>query len=213
MKVAVSILSSDYDEETTIKKINQTDAEYLHLDIMDGHFVMNKTPEHEYLNESEKPIDVHLMVSRPFEYISKLAALAQTSGITIHVELEDDLTSLLKYIKSFKKECGLAINPSTSVDALKPYLNLVDIVLVMSVEPGKGNQEMIEGCTNKIDELIKLRMEHGYKFKIIVDGGVNDKTIKKVELADVVVSGVFICKSEDYQSKINQLRLSNSIRK
>lgn len=205
MKIAVSILSSIYDEETTIKKINETDAEYVHVDVMDNSFVLGATPKREYLHQSQKPLDVHLMVSRPFEYIAEFAGL-KAKSITIHVELEDDLNTLLDYIKSLNIECGLAINPETEIGALEPYLEKLDEVLVMLVTPGKGGQTMQEDVLYKIDELKEIKEKKNLDFKIIVDGGVNDKTAHLVKNADMAVSGSFICKSEDYQGQIDILR-------
>lgn len=212
MKVAVSILSSDYSEEETILKINETDAEYVHVDVMDGHFVKSIT-NYEHLNESKKPFDVHLMVSRPFEYISKYASLPQTEFVTIHVEIEDNLHDLLDYIKSRGLKCGLAVNPDTPLERLEPYYSEVDQVLIMTVVPGKGGQKMIESVIPKIEELVRLREENGYKYIINVDGGVNGDTVEKVIQSDMVVSGSFVCKSEDYQGQIKQLRLSKGKKK
>lgn len=205
MKIAVSILSSIYDEETTIKKINQTDAEYVHVDVMDNSFVLGATPKREFLHQSQKPLDVHLMVSRPFEYIAEFAGL-KAKSITIHVELEDDLNTLLDYIKSLNIECGLALNPETPTVALEPYLEKLDEVLVMLVTPGKGGQAMQEDVLYKIDELKEIREKRNLNFQIIVDGGVNGKTVHLVKNTDVAVSGSFICKSEDYQGQIDILR-------
>ncbi len=206
MKIAVSILSSIYDEEETIKRINETDAEFLHVDVLDGSFVPQKTPKREFLHTCTKPLNVHLMVSRPFDYISTFKELG-ADAIIIQAELEDDLESLLKYIKELGMKCGLALSPATSVSKLENYLNLLDDVLVLCVEPGAGGQKMLEFTLEKIDELVKIRDERGYTYEIIVDGGVNEETIDKVRKADIAVVGSFICKSEDYQERINKLRL------
>ncbi len=206
MKIAVSILSSDYSEEETILRINETDAEYLHLDIMDGHFVPEKTPKMEFLHLSRKPLNVHLMVSRPFTHISKYAAMGAET-ISISFEIGDDIREILKYIKSLGVECGLAIKPATKVSELEEYFDILDEVIVMTVEPGKGGQKMLCENVEKIDELRTIRKEKGYNFKIMVDGGVNADTIGKVKDADIVVAGSFICKSEDFQTQIDRLRL------
>lgn len=206
MKVAVSILSSNYDEEETIRRLNETDADYLHLDVMDGHFVANRTPSWNYLHTSKKPLDVHLMVSRPFSHISKYACL-NTETIVISFEITEDIASILEYIKERGIKCGLAIKPDTKVEEIKEYLPIVDQIIVMTVEPGKGGQPMLSKPLDKIDELITLRKKKKYKYKIEVDGGVNDETIEKVSNADIVVSGSYICKSENFQEKIDKLRL------
>ncbi len=206
MKLAVSILSSNYDEEETIQRLNATDAEYLHLDIMDGHFVMDKTPEREFLHLSNKPLDVHLMVSNPFSYISKYAAM-HVDCITISFETDDDKRDILEYIQSRGIKCGLAIKPETNVCELQDYLEMLDEIVVMTVEPGKGGQKMLDGPLNKISKLMRLREEKGYNYKIVVDGGVNEETIEKVKEADMAVVGSYVCKSEDFQAQIDKLRL------
>jgi ribulose-phosphate 3-epimerase len=206
MKLAVSILSSNYSELETIKRINETNADLVHVDVMDGKFVKEKTPPYEYLHTSKKKLQVHLMVSSPFNYIAKYSVL-NTESIIIPSEIEDDLNSLIDFIKSRGLKAGLAINPETSVNAINEYLPKLDEVLVMTVIPGKGGQKMMDSTLYKLDILDKLRSEKGYKFKIVVDGGVNDETIHKVSLADIVISGSFICKSEDYNAQIKKLNL------
>jgi len=206
MKIAVSILSSNYNEEETILKINETDADFLHVDVMDGHFVSAKTPAYEYLHLSTKPLNVHLMVSRAFDYISKYSVM-NTESITIHVELEDDIKSLLEYIKSRGIKCGLAINPETPISVLENYLDILDEILIMTVNPGQGGQKLIEEVIPKIDNLKNIREQRNYKYQIFVDGGINDSTIKSVINADSVISGSYICKSENYQQQIDKLRL------
>lgn len=206
MKLAVSILSSDYDEEETIRRINETNADYLHVDVTDGSFVPTKTPQREFLHTSKKPLNVHLMVSRPFDFISVFKEL-QAESITIQAELEDDLESLLRYIRSLGMKCGLALCPSTDIAKIEEYVGLLDEVLILSVEPGRGGQKMIEAALDKIDELAKLREKTGAKFEIFVDGGVNGENIDKVKGADAVVVGSYICKSENYQAQIDKLGL------
>lgn len=206
MKVAVSILSSNYSEEDTILKVNETDAEFLHVDVMDGHFVSERTPKYNSLHLSTKPLNVHLMVSRVFDYISQFSVM-NTESITIHRELEDDLKELLEYIKSRGIKCGLAINPETPITALNDYFELLDEVLIMTVHPGRGGQKLIEDVIPKIDELKRIKEENKYNFQIFVDGGINDTTIDKVKNADVVISGSYVCKSENYQEQIDKLRL------
>lgn len=206
MKLAVSILSSDYDEEETIRRINETNADYLHVDVTDGSFVPTKTPQREFLHTSKKPLNVHLMVSRPFDFISVFKEL-QAESITIQAELEDDLDSLLRYIRSLGMKCGLALCPSTDIAKIEEYVGFLDEVLILSVEPGRGGQKIIEAALDKIDELAKLREKTSAKFEIFVDGGVNGENIDKVKGADAVVVGSYICKSENYQAQIDKLGL------
>ncbi len=206
MKLAVSILVTDYDEEETIARINETTADYLHVDVTDGSFVSQRTPQRDFVHTSKKPLNVHLMVSRPFDYISMFKEL-QAESITIQAELEDDLNSLLDYIHELGMKCGLALCPKTSVSAVEEYANKLDEVLILSVTPGVGGQKMIESTLDKIEELENLREKEGYQFKIFVDGGVNGETIGKIRGADAVIVGSFICKSEDYQAQIDKLGL------
>ena len=204
MKLAVSILKSKYDEEKTIKKLNETNADFLHLDVMDGRFVIETTPERQYLQDSIKPLQVHLMVSNPFNYISKYE-LVNTESIIIQVELDEDIDGLLDFIKSRNLKCGLAIKPESNVNRILPYIEKLDYVLVLTVEPGKGGQKMMKDVLYKIDLLNEFKRERELNFEIIVDGGVNDETIKSVQNADIVVSGSYICESDNYQEKIDKL--------
>lgn len=206
MKLAVSILSSDYDEEETIARINETSADYLHVDVTDGSFVPGKTPTREFLHTSKKPLNVHLMVSRPFDYISTFGEL-QADSITIQAELEDDLFGLLSYIRDLSMKCGLALCPETPVSKIEEYADVLDEVLILSVHPGKGGQKMIESTLTKIEELKTLRDRGNYHYEIFVDGGVNAETVSKIHGADAVIVGSYICKSEDYQAQIDKLGL------
>ena len=204
MKIAVSILKSNYSELETIERINETHAEYIHLDIMDGIFVPRTTPEFEYLQTSNKPIQVHLMVSKPLEYINKYN-LPNVETIIIQTEIWEDIKELLKYIKSLGKRAGLALNPETSIDMLKPYLNMIDDVLILTVHPGLGGQKMLTEVTNKIEDLVELRKAKNLDFLITVDGGVNDGTIGLVNKTDITVVGSFICTSDDFNKQIEKL--------
>lgn len=204
MKIAVSILNSNYDELETIKRVNETEADFLHVDVMDGKFVLNKTPKYEHLYESKKKLNVHLMVSDPFKFISEYSLL-NTESIIFHTELDYDIDGLLDYIKSMGLKCGLAINPNTSPNRLLPYIDKLDYVLIMTVIPGKGGQKLLESTIYKIDIFKKMREERKLHFEIIVDGGINADTINKVKNADIVVSGSYICKSEDYNARISTL--------
>lgn len=206
MKLAISILSSNYDELETIERINKTKANYIHVDVMDGKFVKEKSKSYEYLHKSKKKLNVHLMVSSPFNYISKYSLL-NTEGIIIPVEIEDDIRSLLDYIKGRGLKAGLAINPETNVSMLEPYFKMIDEVLVLTVNPGKGGQKLMESVLYKIELLDKIRKDKKLKFDIIVDGGINDETIKKIKGADVIVSGSYICKSENFDAQIEKLNL------
>ncbi len=207
MKVAVSILNGDKKSDVdAIEKINKTDAEYLHVDVQDGKYTTAPKRDYDSLHLSKKPLDVHLMVSNPFNYISKYALL-NTEVIVFHLEIDEDINGLLDYVKSMGLKCGLAIKAETSMEKLEPYLEKLDKVLLLTVTLGASNQKMIESSLYKIDVLRQLRREKGYTFEIFVDGGVNAETISKVKDADGVVSDSFIRNHENYQDGIDKLRL------
>lgn len=209
MKVAVSFLKSKYDTSKTIELINNTDADYIHVDIMDGKFVENTTLQYKDLKDilktSKTKLDVHLMVENPIDYILDYKNL-NPKYITIHREISKNIDNLIDLIHSYKIGAGISINPNTDVSKIEKYLGKVDNVLIMSVEPGKGGQKFNESILPKIYELIKLREKNNYKYVISIDGGINDTTISKVKDVDFIISGSYICMSENYQDNINKLR-------
>ena len=198
MKVSASFLSSKNIPED-LTKLNNTDVDYIHVDIMDGKFVHNKTMpfrEMRHIYEyTSKRLDVHLMVEDPSKYIPLYAEL-NTEYITIHVEIEEDILKDLELIKSYSIKCGLAISPDTKVNELIPYLPYLDYVLVMSVCPGKGGQEFILETEEKIKDVKALLNSYNIKAVVSVDGGINDITKDKCKEADILVAGSYIIKSE-----------------
>ena len=188
---------------------------------MDGKFVKNKTMpfremKHIYKYTSKR-LDVHLMVKDPEKYILNYALLnpesyikryaeLNTEYITFHLEVNVDIEKNLKLIKSCGIKCGLAINPDTEVKELIPYLPLLDIILVMSVEPGLGGQQFIASTVDKIKELRVLLLEYKSDIKISVDGGVNNETKKYCQECDILVAGSYIINSDDFQKQIDSLR-------
>lgn len=208
MLVSTSFLSSK-NIPRDLKKLNETNTDYIHVDIMDGKFVSNKTMpfsemKHIYKYTSKR-LDVHLMVEKPEKYIRDYATL-NTEYITIHTELDIDIIEQLKLIKSYGIKCGLAIKPDTLVKDLVPYLPLLDLVLVMAVEPGAGGQEFIPSTEDKLKELKTLINTYKFPIKISVDGGVNKDTKKYCLLCDILVSGSYIINAEDFNEQINSLR-------
>ena len=209
MKVSPSFLSSK-NAPRDLKLLNETDCDYIHVDVMDGKFVKNKTmPFSEMKNiykYTDKRLDVHLMCANPLKYIEKYATL-NTEYITIHVEINEDINKLIKLIKSFSIKVGLAIKPNTNVRDIIPYLPYVDLILVMSVEPGEGGQEFIKSSEKKVKEIRKLL--EGYNIddiEISIDGGINDETIEYCRDCDMVVSGSYVLEGDNYQKNIDSLR-------
>ncbi len=207
MKVAVSILNGDKkSDKIAIDKINKTDAEYLHVDVLDGKYTNTPKREYDNLHLSRKPLDIHLMVSNPFSYINKYT-LFNTEIIVFHLEIDEDINGLLDYIKASGLKCGLALKAETDVKKLDPYLARIDKVLLLTVTLGLSNQHMIDGVEDKINYLKNKREEKRYHYEIFVDGGINEETINRVKDADGVVSDSFIRNHEDYQDGIDKLRL------
>lgn len=208
MKVGVSFFSSK-DIVRDLKILNDTDVDYIHVDIMDGKFVSNKTmpfKEMRHISDfTDKRLDVHLMVEDASKYIPLYAEL-NAEYITIHIEIDEDIESDLKLIKSFGIKAGLSIKPDTKVSELVPYLPYIDQVLIMSVEPGAGGQAFIPESENKIKEARALLKSYNIDAIISVDGGVNDTTIKMCRDADMVVSGSYVVLSDNFQEKISSLR-------
>lgn len=211
MKVAASILSIKEQIKENIEKLDQTNVDYLHLDIMDGLFVPNKTWSIDELKEllvgTNKPKDVHLMVWDINKYIEDFSIL-NPKFITFHYEATKDIFAPIHILKNKGIGVGMSIRPNTDVSEIYPYLRYLDLILVMSVEPGAGGQKFIDSTLSKIEKLRELKEKNGYSYIIEVDGGINDTTIDKVKIAgaDMVVSGSYITNSENYQEKIEILK-------
>lgn len=212
MKLSISYLSIKEDLKNKLNLLNNTTTNFIHVDIMDGNFVNNKTMDDlkqiELLKELSKPLDVHLMVEDVDKYIDIYKVLKPTY-ITFHIEL-DNIINILETIKKIKElgiKVGISLNPNTSVESLKPYLELIDLVLVMSVVPGMGGQTFIENTFTKLKELNDLKEK--YNFRVEVDGGVNNNLIPKLKEynVDMVVVGSYITNSNNYQEKISELNI------
>lgn len=205
----MSFLKSKYNLKDTIDKINKTDVEYIHVDVMDGNFVPNISCIYndvkDVLKNTNKMLDIHLMVDNPIKYILEYKNLSP-KFITIHSEINNNIDDLVDLIKSYGIGVGLSIKPKTSVEFIEKYLDKVDNVLIMSVEPGKGGQKFMDSVVYKIDILDKIRKNKKLNYKISIDGGINKDTIDKVRNADFVISGSYICMNDDYQSMIDNLR-------
>lgn len=210
-KVSVSVLSSKNLESDLIKLNSLPSVDYIHIDVMDGKFVRNKNNPFKTLykmsNVLTKRLDVHLMVKNPLKDINYYAAL-NTEYITVHSELEK-VDKYLDLIKEYGIKCGLAVNPETDISLIMPYLSKVDLILIMSVHPGKGGQKFIDDTTKKILKLKKILVSKRLNVKIEVDGGVNDKTISRAYFADILVSGSYVLSGETIEGindKVNLLK-------
>lgn len=208
MKVAVSYLKSTLSAEKTIEKITETSADYIHVDLMDGLFVPKKNDDLEYhislLQNQTKPLDIHLMMIDPIESIKKLQILQPTT-ITVHLEIPK-LKESLELLDTLKIGKGIAVNPETDIEKITPYLKEINEVLLMSVHPGAGGQTFMPSVVPKITWLKNYRKTHNLQFIIAVDGGINDQTISAIKDVDLVISGSFICESDDYEQQITKLR-------
>ena len=200
MEVATSILSAKNAKERVevVKKLNDSDTDYIHFDVADGVFVPNKSlciPELvKLIKLSKKKNDVHLMVADPMKYIEQLKKL-NVDCITIHVEINKALKEIIENIKKSNIKVGLAIDLNTNVDFIKPYLKMIDRVLIMTVKAGKGGQEFQVQALDKIKSLPK-------NIELEFDGGINNETINYVRFADIVVSGTYVLKNIEENLKI-----------
>ena len=206
MKLSVSILNSK-DRKEMIDKLNNTNISYIHMDVMDGKFVSQNTLSFQELRElssfSNKKLDVHLMMDNPEEYINNIKDLNNIENITIHLEIDKDIKKILSMIKSLGIKRGISIKPNTDINKLLPYLNDIDLILVMTVEPGLGGQPFIGTSTTRLKEIKEIIKDKD--ILIEVDGGINSNTINLVKAADIVVVGSYITCSDDPISKINSL--------
>ncbi|MDP6710771.1 MAG: ribulose-phosphate 3-epimerase [Pelagibacteraceae bacterium] len=209
VKISPSILSADFSKlGSEIKDLEKAGADLIHIDVMDGHFVPNITigPEiiHKLRKYSSLPFDVHLMISPVHDFIKNFAQ-AGADIITIHPEATDNLNDSVKKIKSFNKKAGVSLNPETPVNKVIPVLNLIDLVLVMSVNPGFGGQEFIDSSLDKVKQLRQEIDNRKLKVQIEIDGGVsfeNSMAIKNAG-ANILVSGNTIFKENNGNLKKN----------
>lgn len=211
-KLAPSILSADFANlGNQIAQLETAGADFVHIDVMDGNFVPNISiglPVIKSLRpHTSLPFDVHLMINEPSRYIEDFAK-AGSDYITVHYESEIHIDRLLQYIRSFNVKAGIAINPSTPISVLEHILPMIDLVLVMSVNPGFGGQSLIEYTLDKIKALKNIKEEKGYSYLISIDGGVTEENCRRIAAcgADILVSGSSIFKNGEIEKNINNFR-------
>ncbi len=211
MKVAVSYISSKFNLKETIKKINLSIADYIHMDIMDGKYVENKNFKRsiikKVLKNARKKVDVHLMVNNPVKYLKYFKNSYYVKNLFFHPSTCEDVYKMINNLKQMGISPGIVINPNEKIEDFKDLYKDIDRVLIMSVVPGAGGQKYISRSTEKIESLIAYRKKNKETFEIAVDGGINDKTINNLSQLDInyVISGSFICQSDNYNEQIEKL--------
>ena len=209
IQISPSILSADFSQlGNEIQRLEESGADMIHVDVMDGHFVANLTIGPPVIKALKKytsiPFDVHLMISPVHKYIDAYSE-AGSDIITIHPEATDDLGSSISKIRKLNKKVGVSLNPGTKIDVINDHLTNIDLILIMSVNPGFGGQKFMPEVLEKIKKLKKIQTEKKLDFDIEIDGGINFENSKlAIEAgANIIVSGTTIFKSNNGDIKKN----------
>jgi ribulose-phosphate 3-epimerase len=209
IQISPSILSADFSQlGNEIKRLEQAGADMIHVDVMDGHFVPNLTIGPPIIKDLRKytklPFDVHLMISPVHKYIESYAD-AGADIITIHPEATENLNDSINHIKKLNKKVGVSLNPETNINMVTDFLDKIDLILIMSVNPGFGGQKFMPEVLDKIKELKKIQTQNKIEFDIEIDGGINFDNYKlAIEAgANILVSGTTIFKNNEGNIKKN----------
>lgn len=206
--ISVSILNASNRLES-VKKLNKTNCQYIHIDVMDGKFVKNKQFSPAEIQKigclSLKKLDIHLMVENPIHYL-KYLGLLNISYITFHLEIKKDIHKVINEIKRYGFKVGIAINPGTNIDQIYPYLSEIDLVLIMSVPAGYGGQPFDINTVERIKNLSSEIKNRKLRTVLEVDGGINNDNITLLNESDIVVVGSYIINSDNYQAQIDSLK-------
>jgi len=210
--IAASILSADFGRlADEVRAVTAAGADWIHVDVMDGHFVppitIGPLVVRAIRRATHIPLDVHLMIEQPERQIDAFVE-AGASGLTVHVEARHDVRAVLARIHTAGVKVGLSLNPPTPLEAVRPFLDQLDLLLVMSVNPGWGGQPFVEGSMEKLAAARRLRSEAGGRFLIEVDGGIKPYNAAAAVAAgaDVLVAGSAVFGSKDYAATIRALR-------
>lgn len=208
MKIAVSYLGCK-NISKTIVGLDKTDVDFIHVDVMDGKYVKNKTMSFSDLSSigyyTQKRLDVHFMVRKPLKYIDDYASL-NVFCMSYHMDIKDDLDKVIERTKMYGIKVGLVLNPEDAVEKIYPYLDKIDLVLIMTVVPGLPGQEMLKDVLPKIRTLREKFKKEKRDILISVDGGVNLENKDLLGDVDIIISGSCVTKSDNYQETITKLR-------